>query len=254
MRKHSTVLIALALLSVASSLSAAPASEVSGLTLEQRIARLERMLANQNLFEIYQRLEALQKEVEGLRGEAEVLNHRQDEAKSQQKSLFVNLDQRLETLERTVPAPVAAKVSTPSENAAAVVVAGLTEQDAYQNAFGFLKQGRYDEALPALKAFLLNYPQSDLVDNAQYWLGETYYVLHRYDLAIAEFSKVAQLYPTSPKVADAYLKIGFSYYEVQDWVSARLALEKVAAQFPESGAANLAKKRIEQIRADAKLQ
>ena len=96
------------------------------------------------------------------------------------------------------------------------------------------------------------YPQSEFADNAQYWLGETYYVLRRYDLAIAEFSKIIKSYPNSPKLADAFLKIGFSYFEIQDWTNARKALERVTAQFPESGAAALAKKRLEQMRIDGK--
>lgn len=237
--------------------AATPQSETSGLTLEQRIARVERLLANQDLFDLYQRMESLQKEVETLRGEIEVLNHRQEETRSHQKSLYVHLDQRLEKLEQVAPTesfPASPQPKAANENAAALAAAGLTEQDAYQNAFGFLKQGRYDDALPALKAFLVGYPQSEFADNAQYWLGETYYVMRRYDFAIAEFSKIIQLYPASAKVADAYLKIGFSYYEIQDWVNARAALERVTTQFPESGAAPLAKKRIDQMRADAKIQ
>jgi len=230
--------------------------EASGLTLDQRLARVERLLINQDVMEIYQRLESLQKEVESLRGEIELLNHRQEEMKAQQKSLYVHLDQRLEKLEQAAASGASQTSAQPTAaggNASALAAAGLTEQDAYQSAFGFLKQGRYDEALPALKAFLISYPQSEFADNAQYWLGETYYVMRRYDLAIAEFSKIIQLYPSSAKVADAYLKVGFSYFEIQDWTNARKALERVVSQFPESGAAALAKKRLEQMRADGKI-
>ena len=78
-----------------------------------------------------------------------------------------------------------------------------------------MKDGQYDRAIVAFQKFLATYPDSSLADNAQYWLGEAYYVNKAYPEAQAAFQRVVDKYPQSRKLADALLKIGYCRYETE---------------------------------------
>lgn len=94
--------------------------------------------------------------------------------------------------------------------------ASLTNQgndsalDVYQNAFSLLKDGDNPAAEQAFSSFIQNYPNSDLVDNARYWLGEAYYVQNDFGQAARTFAEAYQKAPQGVKAADNLLKLGLS--------------------------------------------
>jgi len=88
------------------------------------------------------------------------------------------------------------------------------------------------------------------VDNAQYWLGEAYYVNKSFPEALAAFQKVVDNYPQSRKLADALLKIGFCDYELKQFSAARATLAQVTAKYPDTPAANLARQRLDKMNAE----
>ncbi len=122
------------------------------------------------------------------------------------------------------------------------------EQVAYQAAFDTLKEGRYKMAKTELKRFLAKYPDSSYAGNAQYWLGEAFYVTREFDLGIIEFEHVLSRYPGSSKVADAMLKLGYTYYEKKEFNKAKIMLNELRKRYPKATAARLAKKRLDRIR------
>lgn len=83
-------------------------------------------------------------------------------------------------------------------------------QQQYDYAFGLLRDANYQAAEHALRDFVTRYPNNRLSSNAQYWLGETYYVRGRYQAAAAAFAEGYQKYPKGPKAADDLLKLGAS--------------------------------------------
>ncbi|MDH5455596.1 MAG: tol-pal system protein YbgF, partial [Gammaproteobacteria bacterium] len=108
-------------------------------------------------------------------------------------------------------------------------------------------QQRYEPAAMAFKQFLVTFPDSELADNAQYWLAESHYVTQKFNEALTEFGVVLSKYPRSRKVADALLKIGYCNYEIKDWAAAREALSRVQAEYPETTAARLAGQRLSRM-------
>jgi len=226
---------------------------------DQRIKHLERLMQNQNLIEMLNQLQSLQREVSALRGEMELLNHNQSEIKKQQKDLYLDLDQRIQDLDQRlnssatavtapiVPTPVVDTSSTNSDQQA------LSEQEDYQSAFAVLKAKKYEEAIEAFQVYLITYPASDFADNAQYWMAEAYYVLRDYQSAVSHFNKVINAYPESRKVPDAYLKLGFSFYELKDWQNAQRALETIMTQYATSTAARLADRRLKKMKQDGRI-
>ena len=124
----------------------------------------------------------------------------------------------------------------------------LSEQRAYKEAFSLLKAGKYDDAIGAFNGFLANYGQGEFADNAQFWLGETYYVTQRYEPALSEFQKLLARYPNSKKRTHAMLKIGYVHDELGHTNEAREALTKLTEQYPNTTAAGLARKRLQRLR------
>ena len=151
------------------------------------------------------------------------------------------------------PPPTAAPTATgaPAAGAGVPSAAGadpLKEQAAYQQAFNLLKEGRYDQATKAFTSFLKGYPTGPYSDNAQYWLGESYYVNRQFQPALGEFSKLLQSYPDSAKVSHAKLKLGLIYAETGETERAKKLLEEVVAKYPNTPQARLAQERLQKIR------
>lgn len=123
-------------------------------------------------------------------------------------------------------------------------------QAAYQAAFRLLKDARYDQATTAFNQYLKDYPKSAYADNAQYWLGESFYVQRNYEEAIAAYNKLLENYPESRKVAHSLLKLGYSHQELGQMPEARQKLDEVRNRFPGTTAARLADERLRSIPAN----
>jgi len=225
--------------------------------IEQRLNRLERIVDNNDSgTTMLKRIQELQTENQALRNEIETLQFETVQSADRERQLYLDLDQRLQALEAgggaQLPAAVASG-TTGETGAASGVTSGVaagTDQDAYAAAFDALKQGKYQEAETGFRRFLEAYPSSELRDNAEYWLAETYYVAENFTSALNGFQKVINNYPASRKIPDAWLKIGYCNYELQKWDDARQALTVAESRFPESTAAKLASQRLEQMRAE----
>jgi len=230
--------------------------------IDQRVDNIERVVQNESLLEIAREIEALKAEVRALRGEVETLRYDSEGAATRQRDQYLDLDQRLQALERGTR-PVAPAAADGATGAAAVAGAGAgaaaagglpvpggDDRQNYQAALELLKQGRYPQAESAFGEFLVAFPSSELADNAQYWLGETHYVSRNFEAALAAFQVVLDKYPDSRKTADAMLKVGFCNYELKRWADARAALEEVVARFPDTTAARLAGQRLEKMRSE----
>lgn len=214
--------------------------------LDQRLERLERVLSNQSLLELAQQLQTVQTETRALRGELEELQHGTESTRSQQRNLYSDLDNRLKAVEAGA-APVATAEGAPS---GALPVPAGSDRANYQAAFELLKSGEYDKAMKSFQQFLVTFPDSALADNAQYWLGETYYVTRNFPEALKAFRRVVDNWPESRKLADSWLKIGYCQYELKAWGPAREALNRVVRDHKDTGAATEAAKRLERMKAE----
>ena len=219
-------------------------------SLERRLEAIERILANGSLVELTLQVDELQRRSAELQGRVEQVEYEGEGAGERQRALYADLDDRLQSLETRlgqVVAGVAAAASASADGDDDLPVPGGTDQQNYQAAFELLKEQRYEQAATAFAQFLTTYPDSQLADNAQYWLAESYYVLDEFERARTEFRAVLDRYPRSRKVPDALLKIGYCYYELEDWPAARVALSEVQADHPDTTAARLADQRLKRM-------
>lgn len=107
------------------------------------------------------------------------------------------------------------------------------ERSVYDEAFNTLLKTPQD-AIPAFRKFLKDYPSSSLASSAQYWIGEALYAEKDYKGASDEFLVVLKDHKGSDKAPGAALKLGYSFYELKEWDKARRTLEDVISFFPES--------------------
>lgn len=219
--------------------------------LDSRLVRVERQVDSNGLTNLLAQLESLQQDVQSLRNDVETMQHQLDQSNARQKDLYLDVDRRLQKIEQaTASSGNLSVLEGGSLNPGQLPVPGGTDRANYQAAFELLKQGRYDQASIALKQFMVAFPDSDLSDNAQYWLAETYYVSQKYKQALPEFQLVLKRYPDSRKIPDALLKIGYCNYELGRHADARKALSEVVARFPETTAARLASQRLDRMKSE----
>ena len=117
----------------------------------------------------------------------------------------------------------------------------------YDSAYSDLKEGNYQLAIAEFSRYLSDFPQTDLADNAQYWIGECYYVQGEYKKALVEFQKVLGKYPNSEKIPGVLLKMGYTLSELKDHKGAVKYLKDLVKKFPSSYEAKLAKERLKSV-------
>ncbi len=119
----------------------------------------------------------------------------------------------------------------PSGAPAGALPGGSADED-YRYAMSFLRQGDYGAAEAAFSQFLQAHGDSSLAGNAQYWLGETYYVREQYQDAARAFLSGYQKYSSSPKAPDSLLKLGITLAALGQTEDACLTLSEVGRTFP----------------------
>jgi tol-pal system protein YbgF len=107
----------------------------------------------------------------------------------------------------------------------------------YNAAFGLLRQADYQAAEEALRTFVQQHPNDPLAGNAQYWLGESFYVRGRYSDAAAAFADGYKRYPRGPKAADSLLELGKSLARADQRHNACIALMQLDHDFPHPSSA-----------------
>jgi len=217
--------------------------------LDGRLLRIERVLANQSLLDLSQRIEAAQAEVRTLRGQVDELQHGVTKSQDQQREMYGDVDRRLAAIEGTATAGAAGAGA--AHNSGLPVPQG-DDRANYQAAFDLLKDAKYPEAISGFKQFMVSFPTSALADNAQYWLGEAHYVSKEYPEALKDFRTVIEKYPDSRKTPDALLKIGYCNYELKNWGEARSALNQVVKQYSDTTAGRLASQRLAKMESESR--
>jgi len=214
--------------------------------LDARVQRVERVVTNQSLIEMAQRIDALQAELRAMRGEVEVLQNQSEGGKTQTRGLYGDLEKRiaaLETLGGVAGSGVPGAVAPP----VGAAPGGGGEQASYDAAFNALKGSDYPRAIAGFRNFVSTYPGSPLASNAQYWLGEAYYVNREYPNAVTAFQRVISEWPDSRKAPDALVKVGFTQAALGKTAEARDTLENVQKRYPGTEAAALAADRLKRM-------
>jgi tol-pal system protein YbgF len=141
------------------------------------------------------------------------------------------------------PQSLNSRPPAPTKNGAAPAEADKLYVDGYAQ----FNSGNYQVAQQDFSEFLARSPESDLADDAQYWIGECFFSQKDYRRAILEFRKVIDQYPFGNRVPHAFLKVGLCYLALGDRERASESLETVVQAFPRSEVATVAKATLDEI-------
>lgn len=114
----------------------------------------------------------------------------------------------------------------------------------YRNATAELRAGRHDDAARLFRELIKRFPQHDYADNAQYWLGETFYDRKRFAEAATEFQMVLAQYPSGNKAPDAMLKLALCLAALGDADKSTKMLRTLPTTYPRTDAARIAEEKL----------
>jgi tol-pal system protein YbgF len=202
------------------------------------------------------RIAGLETQLRDMTGQIERLLHEISGLSQRMDKLVADADYRLAALEQVtgpggpstgpksddtrksmLVTPPPAKPTSDAKNPASAAIpqtlpAG-TPIEQYNYAQQLVVRTRYTAAAAALQEFLQLYPDHKLVENAQYWLGETYYVRKLYQDAATQFLEGYQRAPEGNKAPDNLLKLGMSLAGLKKSKEACIALNKLLREFPQ---------------------
>ncbi|KAA2284896.1 tol-pal system protein YbgF [Arenimonas fontis] len=256
---------------VVAALAAATPAFGQRLSLAERVTLIENQLNAQNQgagqanLELQNRVVQLTAEVQALRNEVEMLRNEVEQLRQRQREQYVDLDSRLARLEggapaapaagsagATAPAKPSSPPATPAREPAPTSTAAASDpaaaEAAYQAALDTLVE-RFEPAESArlFRQFITDFPDSTLIPNAWYWLGESYYVTQNYELGVEAFQSLLVQHPGSRKEADALLKLAYCQIALGQSAEGEASLREVIARHPGTDAAAKAEGRLREL-------
>lgn len=110
----------------------------------------------------------------------------------------------------------------------------------YNAAYNDYLLGNYDLAIQAFRDYLERFKDSEMSDDAMYYIGVSYFDQKKYDQALQAFDQLSELYPKGNKVPTGQFKKGMVLLAMQKATEAVAQLQSVYANFPDTPEANLA--------------
>ena len=109
---------------------------------------------------------------------------------------------------------------------------GGSPEQVYEGAYNQYMNRQFGEAEAGFRLFLSHHRDHELAGNAQYWLGETYFVQGKYKDAARSFLADFQTYPKNPRAPNALLKLGMSLNKLGQKEQACGAFAEVPKKYP----------------------
>jgi len=195
--------------------------------------------------------------IDGLGDDLRVVRERVDETNVRVSTL----GQEVDALRATMPAllqgfgPGGAGAlppgATPEDPADATQVtpsvAGVSPTRMYETAFADYAAGQWSLAITGFEAFLRTFPTSEMADDAQFYVGETYFNQNLMPEAISAYNRVIDNYPGADSVRLAYYKRGLAQEGLGRIDEARASWEEVVSQYPNSDAGRLAQQNLDRL-------
>ncbi len=123
-------------------------------------------------------------------------------------------------------------------------------KELYKYALNAYYKGKTEEARKYFQIFVEEYRESDMYDNALFWIGQTYYTEGNYEKAIQAFDKLIDECETGKaqecnKYPVAMLKKAYSYIKLGEIEEAKKLLKDIVRRFPDTEESELASRKLE---------
>lgn len=207
--------------------------EESNARLEERNARLDSLLAFQN--ELMQKLRA------DFKSSLSEIDERLTASENKLDDLSYFFSQSMKKLETSPKPNPLLDTTKKNSNPTSIQV---NARELYETAYLDLTKGKYDLAISGFAEFLKNFPNSEMADNAQYWLAQSYYAKEDFNQAISQYKKLLETYPGSDKTSDCLYKLGLCYQAMKNSTQANKYFKEVVDKYPNSTEAKLAREKL----------
>lgn len=236
--------------------SPARADKKEYLALTQQISVLQGQVAEAEQARAQSQKE-LQRILDLLSEQSVLLRKLQQDLKLQDERAMVAIKDQQERLSeisdrlRTGPGPsqgLPPGAGTPdgSGGTTATQAPTLAPRDLYQQAYSDFARKNYELSIQGFQEYLRLYRDTDLADNAQYWVGECLQAQAKYEDAVTAFNALLRDFPASDKIPDARYKKGVALEALGRRSQAVLEYRFVVERFPGSPAARLAREKLGQ--------
>ncbi|WP_052812809.1 tol-pal system protein YbgF [Desulfonatronum thioautotrophicum] len=121
-------------------------------------------------------------------------------------------------------------------------------QALYDLALQAFHERNYAQAQRMWQEFATTFPEHDLVSNALFWQGESFFQMQDYGQAILAYQDVISKHPGSNKFAASMLKQGASFFRLGKDRAGALVLEDLVDRFPDQPEAARAKNLLDEHR------
>ncbi len=124
---------------------------------------------------------------------------------------------------------------------------GVSPQRMYDTAWADYTTGQWALAIQGFEAYIETFPRSELADNAQFYIGQTYFADGRFEDAVAAFDHVLANYPQGDAVPEASYKLGDALNRLGEADRAEAAFAFVVENYPGSTMAILAEQSLDRL-------
>lgn len=203
------------------------------------------------------RMTQIEDQQRALTGQLEKINFDLQQLKNRLDRLQADTEQRFQQGGQgggAAPTPLAPAEDEGSAPPSGGTLGTLTEgggngaaEALYEQSFANIRETKYDQAESGFKDFLARYPHHPLAANAQYWLGETYYVRGDYKQSARVFAQGYQNFPASAKAMDSLLKLGLSLSKLGKKDDACLSLRQLQKEIADE-ANTLRRRAVQEIK------
>lgn len=215
------------------------ASGLSQADLDQLQQSLADQFVSQDLvIQLSARLQRMEEEMQQLRDANEQLQEQLRRIEQDGRDRYIELDRRLRADGGAAPssAPALGQADAADEQMAT---------RAYRAARDLMTERRYDDAASGFEQFISDFPQSELLADAWFWLGEVRLLLRDNAQAEAAYQRVLSDFPASDKRADALFKLGFLAERQGQSAQARDFYQQVLDESNNGSLADLARQRLQ---------
>ena len=239
--------------------SPARADKKEFMALTQQIATLQGQVAEADQARLDTQKD-LRRIMDILVEQSALLKKLQQDMKVQDERAMVAIkdqQERLSEISDRLRTSVAAQASPPGGVPSLPGIPGATQsptpagpaippRDLYQQAYSDFARKNYDLSVQGFQEYLRLYRDTDLADNAQYWIGECLQALGKYEDAVTAFNALLRDFTDSDKIPDARYKKGVALEALGRKSQAVLEYRFVVERFPNSPAARLAREKLGQ--------
>lgn len=230
-------------------------------SVNTRIAEQTEMLLKSNAT-LVTKVDEIDSRIQNAQGSIEQTTYRVDQLAqqlAQAQREIGDLRAQLAAMQQAAAAPAAPLAGDGTASSGQMTVPGSATPSpsadplqTYQAAYRDYQRGNFDLAIDGFREFLQDNANSDLADNASYWIGESLFSQKKYREAIAQFDSVVTKYPKSDKVPGALLKKGYAYININERAQGVVQLQYVLHEHPQSQEAALARQKLKQLGIETK--